>query len=82
MTIWRLRILSAHSLLGLRVACLSVRGTRDPHTGHVGKMVSVFEDLRSGKGHRTGPCERVRHTNITKINQMQIHAVVRDQVQT
>lgn len=61
---------------------LSVRGTRHPHTGDVGKMVSVLEDLRSGKGHRTGPCERVRHTNITKINQMEIHTVVRNQVQT
>lgn len=53
---------------GTAVACLLVRGTEHPHGEHVGKMVSVLEDIRSGRGNRAGPCERVRHTNITKIN--------------
>lgn len=45
-----------------------VRGSEHPHTGDVGNTVSVLEGLRSGREDRTGPCERVRHTNIMKIN--------------
>lgn len=54
-----------------------VRGTEHPHTGDVGKMVLVLEDVRSGGGDRTDPCERVRHTNIIKMKQMQILSAVR-----
>lgn len=58
-----------------------VRGTKHPHAGDVGKMVSVLEDLRSSGRDRTDPCERVMHTNIIKIKHMQVLAAVRVPVQ-
>lgn len=54
------------------MACLLARGTKYPHPGNVGKMVSVLENSGSAETDRADSCESQAHKY--NKNKLDVHA--------